>query len=111
MRSRFSAYALGLSDYIIATTHIKNPQYQENLDEWKKELDGFSRATSFDDLKIIEFEDGKEQARVAFFASLKQSGKDISFTEQSDFVKDNGRWLYRSGTLHPATNSNCAGNT
>lgn len=91
MRSRYSAYALHLVDYIIQTTHPQNPQFNQKSD---KELLHFCQNTEFIDLKILDFTDVKEEAFVTFRAILKQSGKDISFTEKSHFKKKDSQWLY-----------------
>lgn len=99
MRSRFSAYALGDLDYIIKTTHPENPGRKANLAAWRKDLLSFSKGTSFDGLKIIDFVDGQERATVTFTARLRQGAKDASFTEKSSFEKVDGRWLYKSGEM------------
>ena len=45
MRSRYSAYALGLVNYIIETTHTENPHYRRDFSSWKKELKVFCKQT------------------------------------------------------------------
>ena len=97
MRSRFSAYALRLIDYIIESTHPDYPNRPGNINAWKKDLLRFSERTRFDDLKILEFVDGEESSTVTFTAHLRQGSQDASFTEKSFFNKVNGKWLYRSG--------------
>jgi SEC-C motif-containing protein len=99
MRSRFSAYALDLAQYIIDTTHRDNEHYKSDHDAWKNEVHQFSTATRFDGLKIIEFIDGEMTASVTFAASIRIGETDASFTERSAFVKENDRWLYRSGEM------------
>jgi SEC-C motif domain protein len=99
MRSRYCAYAKGLSDYIIETTHPQNPSYQTNRQEWLKNLKIFSQSTEFQRLEIVEFLNGPERAFVTFNAFLKQGGKDTSFSEKSCFVKANGRWFYLGGVV------------
>ncbi|HEY9715610.1 MAG TPA: YchJ family metal-binding protein, partial [Chroococcales cyanobacterium] len=97
MRSRYSAYALGLTDYIIETTHPDNPHYQQDLKTWKNELDIFSKSCRFGGLRINEFVAGETAASVSFTADLQCLDEDASFTENSQFVKENGKWFYRSG--------------
>lgn len=97
MRSRYAAYALGLADYIMATTHPDNPAYTADVKTWKQNILEFSKNTRFEDLKILEFIDGPQNAYVTFTAYLKQSGRDATFTEKSYFVKEGARWLYHSG--------------
>lgn len=97
MRSRFSAYAKGLTNYIIDTTHPDNSQYLKNRKLWKKQVEEFSRHTEFIGLEILEDVLGDRVSFVTFTAKLKQNGNDASFTERSLFEKVGGRWLYRSG--------------
>lgn len=99
MRSRYSAYALGLADYIIETTHPLNPHFQLDRNTWRKQILDFSENTDFRKLEILAFSEGKYEAEVTFTAFLKQGGKDATFTERSHFLKVNNRWLYYSGTV------------
>jgi SEC-C motif-containing protein len=103
MRSRFSAYAIRLVDYIIDTTHPENASKPHNLRAWKKDLLGFAQNTRFEDLKILDFVHGDNDATVTFHATLKQGSKDASFTEKSIFYKVDGKWLYHSGTFPPGS--------
>jgi len=99
MRSRYSAYALNLVDYIVGSTHPSNPQYNADLVKWKSELSQFSSGFKFDGLKINQFVDGPESATVSFTASITGSGGDASFSETSIFVKESGKWFYKSGDV------------
>lgn len=100
MRSRYAAYALGLLDYIIDTTHRRHPDYKEDKEAWRNELQRFSSTTRFDGLKIKEFTDGADTASVTFVAYLRQQDQDVSFTEKSFFVKERGKWLYLYGDVN-----------
>lgn len=88
MRSRYSAYAMGLSDYIIETTYPGKP-----LD--KKEIEAFSKNTDFVGLEIMDSND----TFVTFRAELKQGGKDASFTEKSRFLRLEERLYYVDGVI------------
>lgn len=99
MRSRYSAYAMGLADYIISTTHPLNSSYSENRDSWKKQILQFSTNTKFVDLKILDFSSEEKKAYVTFHAVLFQGTKDVSFKERSCFLKENGSWFYYSGFI------------
>lgn len=103
MRSRFAAYALGLADYIIETTHSDHPEFSKDRARWRESIEAFSRATSFDHLTIKEFVDGEQTATVSFTAHLRQAGSDATFSENSSFVKENDRWLYKSGVIEGET--------
>jgi len=97
MRSRYSAYALGLKDYIIETTHPGSPLFQPDFDEWKKEIIKFSETTDFNQLEILDFTEGEPFSSVTFAAHLTKGKRKASFTEKSYFERIHGRWLYRNG--------------
>jgi SEC-C motif-containing protein len=101
MRSRYCAYALDLADYIIESTHRDNEHYKPDHDGWRHELHQFSASAKFDGLKILEFVNGETTASVTFAAAIRIGNTDASFTERSTFVKENDRWLYRSGEIKP----------
>lgn len=100
MRSRYTAYALGLADYIMDTTHPQSPHFQANRNQWKKEILSFSHETSFEKLEIVDFTDGKSEAYVTFIAFLNQGGKKVQLHERSHFEKGSGRWYYRGGQVN-----------
>ena len=95
MRSRYCAYAVGDSRYIIHTTHQDNPDYTTDTSSWRASIDSFTRDTDFLGLDIVEFVDGECEAFVTFVATL-DSGV---MREWSRFVKVDNRWLYESGQL------------
>lgn len=95
MRSRYSAYAVGDSSYIIKTTHPDNSDYTSNIKNWEESILSFSKQTNFLSLEIIDFIDGEEEAFVTFNARL--SSGDLK--EKSRFLKLYGRWLYADGVF------------
>lgn len=99
MRSRYSAYALSLADYIMDTTHPSSSTFKKDKAKWKEDILKFSKSTNFQDLTILEFTDGPRVAFVKFVAHLNQSNCTASFTEHSRFLKVDGKWLYESGSL------------
>lgn len=99
MRSRYSAYALNIPNYLVATTHPASPQYSPNKFSWKRSLSEFSQSSSFEKLQVLDFKEYHSIATVTFTAYLSQHNQDASFTEKSYFEKINGRWLYRNGHL------------
>lgn len=91
MRSRYSAYALGLTEYIQRTTHPKSPHAEKNKAKWSEGIQHFSKNTQFVGLDILDNHDNE----VVFYAHLKTlSGQDISFKEHSIFSQEDGVWLY-----------------
>lgn len=99
MRSRYSAYALCLPEYIISTTHPASPQFQSEKNQWVQKISNFCLQTEFKNLEILNFQEKDQFATVTFIAHLSQNNKDLSFTEKSYFEKLKGKWLYRSGQL------------
>ena len=93
MRSRYSAFALHLVEYIINTTHPNNTEHDQDIQEWRKSIAEFCDNARFRGLEIIEFADGANEAFVTFKAILS----DTHFIEKSRFLKVEGRWLYESG--------------
>jgi len=95
MRSRYSAYALGLSAYIMQTTHPDGDRYNSDAAAWKSDIERFSQNTRFAGLQIL----GAKDDRVTFRAILFEGQRDVSYTEVSLFRQHNGQWKYFSGTL------------
>ena len=98
MRARYTAYAAGEIDYILATTHPSSPHFKHNTAAWRAEVRHFSLQTTFQSLTVHQTTEDGDRARVRFFATLKQGTRDASFGEESDFVRVDGRWLYVHGT-------------
>jgi len=94
MRSRYSAYTLGLVDYVMNTTHPDGTQYNPNKAAWKRDIEQFCQNTRFERLQIL----GAAGDMVTFRATLFANQRDVSFTEVSVFRQHNGRWKYYSGT-------------
>jgi SEC-C motif-containing protein len=93
MRSRYSAFALALAEYIMESTHPDNSDYTEDKESWRKSILNFSQNTRFLGLKIRAFSDGENEAFVTFEALLDGG----SLCEKSRFLKVNGKWLYVDG--------------
>lgn len=99
MRSRYSAYALHLPDYIIHTTHPNNPSFEENYNLWFKEILYFCQNTHFKKLEIVNFVDGEQESYVTFIAHLLQNNEPKKLAEKSHFEKVGNKWLYLSGVF------------
>ena len=100
MRSRYSAFAFGLADYIIKTTHPDNSDFTDDTKRWKDDILLFSQGTEFLGLKVIHFMDGEEEAYVTFEATLSSG----LLHEKSRFLKENGTWLYVDGVFNVPDN-------
>ena len=94
MRSRYSAYALDLPAYLMATTHPASPHHRPDAVAWKAELRAFSRGTSFDGLTVHEARQDGARGAVRFTAHLSRDGVDVGFQEHSTFERVGDRWLY-----------------
>jgi SEC-C motif domain protein len=88
MRSRYSAYALGNSAYIMETTHSSHPDKKKSQAEWETQIKAFSKGADFTGLEILE----SYANFVTFRADLGSAG---SFTEKSEFEEEEGRWRYK----------------
>jgi len=97
MRSRYAAYAGGLADYIIATTHPAGPRWEADRATWLAEIARFTESATFTRLSVRDSEERGDQATVTFEAHLRQGGQDGTMVEKSLFLRENGRWLYHSG--------------
>lgn len=99
MRSRYCAFALGLTEYLVRTTHPDNPERKDDEEVWRKDLARITEQARFDGLKVIEFLDGEDSASVTFTAFISRGDEDLSFSERSHFVKENETWLYKEGQI------------
>lgn len=99
MRSRYSAYALSNAEYIIKTTHADNPNRQDDVTRWSKQILKFCTETNFIGLEILEeqFDDSSDEGYVTFKAILLADDADASYTERSLFKKHEAYWQYVSG--------------
>lgn len=89
MRSRYSAYGLGLLDYLLATWHPSTAPGDLTLPPVK-----------WLELEIRHAEATGDAGVVEFVARLRDQGRGARLHEISRFVREDGRWLYIDGT-HP----------
>ena len=92
MRSRFTAFAKGLWDYIEETRY---PDGQE-LSAWYKTKflhDGISW-TKLDILGAKNGEASDEEGEVSFIAHYIENGEEKTLQEVSSFIKQDGKWYY-----------------
>lgn len=92
MRSRYSAYVLELENYLLQTWHPSTRPAQLNLQQEGK--------VNWLGLKIIRCEAGNNHDNtgvVEFVARYKANSKATRLHETSQFVQEQGQWLYLSG--------------
>jgi SEC-C motif-containing protein len=87
MRSRYAAFALGDAAYLLQTWHA-------DFRPAELELDPRIRWIGLD---ILASEQGAQWASVEFEATLLLSGTVSALRERSEFVCQQGRWLYTRG--------------
>ena len=91
MRSRYSAYVLGLTDYLLATWHPSTrPASLQRNDPGMKWL-------GLDVRRHQALDAG--HAMVEFVARSKLGGRAHRLQETSRFVREDGRWYYVDGDL------------
>lgn len=91
MRSRYSAYVLGLTDYLAATWHASTRPTDLDLSD--------DAAVKWLGLKLDFANEQADQGEVHFVARYKAGGKAHRLSEKSRFVRENGRWFYLDGEL------------
>lgn len=90
MRSRYSAFALGLVDHLRATWHPSTCPADLALEPGVKWLGLVVRAHRVT---------GPDTAEVEFVARSRVAGRGQRLQERSRFVCEDGRWLYLDGDL------------
>ncbi|AXE28942.1 hypothetical protein DK842_02875 [Chromobacterium phragmitis] len=95
MRSRYSAFALGLEDYLLATWHSSTRPETLGLEEDA----GVVKWIALEILRCEAGREGDSEGVVEFVARCKVGGKAERMHEASRFVREDGRWYYVSGQL------------
>ena len=88
MRSRYSAYGLGLLDYLLATWHASSSPGDLELPPVKWLGLEVRHAQAAGDAGVVEF-----------VARCKEGGRAQRLHETSRFVRENGRWYYIDGQM------------
>lgn len=97
MRSRYSAFVLGLGDYLVHSWH---PDFLGGLT-----ADQLSqRDTQWDGLEILSAQGGQDDdtGMVEFKAWFREGDERHCLHERSRFVRYQGRWVYADGEQDPA---------
>lgn len=97
MRSRYSAFVLGLGDYLVHSWH---PAHLGGLT-----ADQLSHTdTRWDGLEILAARGGPadDTGMVEFRAWFKEEDERHCLHERSRFVRHQGRWVYADGEQDPA---------
>jgi len=98
MRSRYSAFVLGLADYLEATLHpeARRPEDRVALEETLGTVRWIG-------LRIVaSLPPEAERGEVEFVAFHFENGQVAQLHERSLFLRQAGRWSYRSGKMLPS---------
>lgn len=91
MRSRYSAYVLGLEDYLLATWHASTRPAALDL--------AAAPRPKWLALEIKAHRTSGDGATVEFVARHKLGGRAQRMHETSRFVREDGRWYYVDGDV------------
>lgn len=91
MRSRYSAFVLGLTDYLLATWHPSTRPFTMEPDPSGLKWLGL-------EVRSPQSQDA-DHASVEFVARSKLGGRAQRLHETSRFVREDGRWFYVDGDL------------
>ncbi|MCV6604461.1 MAG: YchJ family protein [Porticoccaceae bacterium] len=96
MRSRYSAFSMGLVDYLISSHHPgqRTPNERQSLQQSMEN-------THWLKLQIIHSQCGDSKGVVEFIATCEEDGQLGQLRERSNFVRENGHWYYLDGELLP----------
>jgi SEC-C motif-containing protein len=96
MRSRYSAYVLGLEPYLLATWHAGTRPLALDL--------AGDRNTRWLGLEVVKHEaSGTDSASVEFVARYRIASRAYRLHECSRFLRENGRWYYLDGEMRETT--------
>lgn len=97
MRSRYSAYVLGLNDYLMQTWHPRTRPHHLQATEAGRRWLG---------LQVQAFtRHADDAATVRFVARSKLGGRAHRLVETSRFVREADRWFYLDGDVAGAERS------
>jgi SEC-C motif-containing protein len=105
MRSRFSAFALQDVRHLWRTLHASHPDRQRPEEQVLRDLRRACRAFEYRSLRILDHTppDAGGPALVLFLAQVLDRGRDRSFVERSEFLREGEAYRYVRGDLRAAT--------
>jgi SEC-C motif-containing protein len=95
MRSRYSAYALGEIDWVIAS---QAPEGREYVD--RRATEEWSKRSTWKSLEVLETQGGgpeDSEGFVEFKANYELAGEDIKHHEVASFRKEDDTWYFVDG--------------
>ena len=103
MRSRYSAYVLGLNGYLLATWHADTRPAALDL--------GADPAPKWLGLEVKAHTQTGDSATVEFVARYRVGGRAQRLHEVSRFLREDGRWYYLDGEIDGAASQASAAAT
>lgn len=105
MKSRYSAYCVNASNYLIASTHSsQRPLYD------KADLEAWATESTWQKLAILSTKDGQANdtmGEVIFKAHYLDAHNQAHIHhEQSQFIKEDDTWFFHSGKVIKAISPN-----
>lgn len=98
MRSRYSAYATALIEYLMKTTHSATRKFYD-----AKAIESWAISSKWIQLEIVKTEKGMSddfEGFVEFKATYQdKEGKIIVHHENSHFLKEKGEWFFLEGKV------------
>lgn len=95
MRSRYTAFTLANSDYLMRSHSAKTRPVKE-----RKSIEKWAKSVVWMGLTILDTQAGKASDEVGFVefkALYLENGKPQQIHEKSLFQRENGKWVYVSG--------------
>jgi SEC-C motif-containing protein len=92
MRSRYSAFVLSLTDYLLGTWHPSTAPAELLLQPVK-----------WLGLEVRQTQTEGDTGRVEFVARCREAGRAQRLHETSRFVREQGRWYYLDGLIDTAS--------
>jgi len=99
MRSRYTAFTMGLIDHI-ERTHAPEARADFN----RAEAESWARESRWDGLEVRAREaggEGDETGTVEFVARYRREGRPFVHHERASFRREAGAWVYIDGELNP----------
>ncbi len=97
MRSRYSAFAKGLGEYLVETLSSDHEDRAVPREALVQELSRAKDRQRFLGLRILDTSSEGDAGEVTFIARIFERGTDRSFGERSAFLREEGTWRYASG--------------
>lgn len=95
MRARYSAFALGDVDYVLASHHTAT---RDQVD--RDEIERWSKGSEWLGLRILETEgggEGDDEGTVTFRARYRMAGQLVDHRELATFQREDGEWRFLTG--------------